>query len=194
MRVLVACEFSGVVRDAFIKRGHDAYSCDILDTDKEGPHIQDDVLNHLDDGWDLMIAHPPCTFLTVSANRWMKPEYRERFPDRERQRYEAMEFFMRMVNAPVAHIAVENPIGVMSSHYRKPEQVLQPWMFGHPETKATCLWLKGLKKLEPTRIMALPLNRAQRGKIHYLQPSPDRSKIRSITFKGIADAMAQQWG
>ncbi len=189
MKVLIACEYSGVVRDAFKAKGHDATSCDLLPTDVPGLHYQGDVFDIINDGWDLMIAHPPCTFLTVSGNKWMKPEYRDRFPNRPQQREEALAFFLSLYNAPIPKIAVENPIGVISSRFRKPDQVVQPWMFGHGETKATCLWLKNLPKLVPTEIVA---GREQR--LHLLPPSEDRWKLRSKTFQGIADAMADQWG
>lgn len=195
MRVLVACEFSGTVRDAFIARGHDAWSCDLLPTDNPGPHWQGDVFEILyRTSWDLLIAHPPCTYLTVSANKWMKPEYADRFPDRPRQRQEAFEFFMALYNAPVEKVAVENPIGVVSSMFRKPDQVIQPYQFGHPERKATCLWLRNLPKLVPTNVVPLPEKRSEAHKMHYLPPSPDRWKLRSVTYKGIAQAMAEQWG
>ncbi len=192
--VLVACEFSGTVRDAFAAKGHYAVSCDMLPSEKPGLHYQGDVFDVLGDGWDLVIAHPPCTYLTVAANKWMKPEYRDRFPDRQRQREEAFEFFMRLYNAPVGKVAVENPIGVVSSMFRKPDQVLQPYQFGHPERKATCLWLRGLPKLTPTNIVPLPEKRSEAHKMHYLPPSPDRWKLRSVTYQGIAQAMADQWG
>ena len=186
MKVLIACEFSGIVRDAFISRGHSAWSCDYLPTERPGPHILGDVLTVLEDGWDMMIAHPPCTYLTVSGNKWMN---HPRFPDRPRQREGALEFVRTLLNAPIPKIALENPIGVISSRIRKPDQVIQPWMFGHGETKATCLWLKGLPKLTPTDVVD---GREQR--LHYLPPSKDRWKERSRTFPGIAKAMADQWG
>lgn len=196
MRVLVACEFSGTVRDAFAARGHDAWSCDLLPTEKPGNHIQGDVLEILEDGWDLMIAHPPCTFLTVSGNKWMN---HPRFPTRAQDREKAVEFFMALYNAPIKKVAVENPIGIMSTRFRKPDCVVQPWMFGHGETKATCLWLNGLPPLIPTHLNngdlltpTAPKEREQR--LHYLPPSPDRWKERSRTYPGIAKAMAEQWG
>jgi hypothetical protein len=189
MRVLVACEFSGTVRDAFIKRGHDAWSCDLLPTENTGPHRHGNVLEILEMDWDLMIAHPPCTYLTISANKWYKPEFAERFPTRYQDRYKSIVFFMQLMMANIPKIAVENPIGIMSSCYRKPDQVIQPWMFGHGETKATCLWLKGLPKLKPTNIVD---GREQR--LYKLPPSKDRWKERSKTYQGIADAMADQWG
>jgi hypothetical protein len=198
MKVLIACEFSGIVRDAFAARGHDAWSCDLLPCEQGGQHIQGDCPEVLQQGWDLMVAHPPCTYLTVSANKWMKPEFMHKFPDRPRQRQEAIAFFMALYNAPIERVAVENPIGIMSSTFRKPDQVIQPWMFGHGETKATCLWLRGLPPLQPTHrkddffCAQEPEARGQR--LHKLPPSPDRWKERSRTFQGIADAMAEQWG
>jgi len=189
MRVLVGCEFSGTVRDAFIRRGHDAMSCDLLPTERPGPHFQGDVLSILGDGWDLAVFHPPCTYLTVSGNKWMKPEYRDRFPDRPRQREEAVEFFMALANAPIPRIAIENPIGIMSTRWRKPDQVVQPWMFGHGEVKATCLWLKGLPLLAATLVVP-----GRNPRLHRMPPSRDRWKERSRTYQGVADAMANQWG
>jgi len=180
-KVLIACEYSGTVRDAFIALGHEAMSCDLLPTDKPGPHYQGDVFGIINDGWDLMIAHPPCTHLAVSGARWFK--------DKQEEQKEAIDFFMKLINAPIPRIAVENPISIMSTRSRKPDQIIQPWQYGHGETKATCLWLKGLPVLEPTNIVE---GREQR--IHNLPPSADRWKIRSTTFQGIADAMAQQWG
>ena len=152
--------------------------------------MQGDVRHALYEGvWDLMIAHPPCTFLTVSANKWMKPEYADKYPTRVQDREDAVKFFMDLYNAPIKRIAVENPIGVMSSRFRKPDQVVQPWMFGHGETKATCLWLKDLPPLFPTDIVQ---GRDQR--LHRLPPTKDRWKLRSTTFAGLAAAMAEQWG
>ena len=185
MRVLIACEFSGIVRDEFIKKGHDVISCDLLPSEKLGPHYQGNVLGILNEGWDLMIAHLPCTFLAVSGNRWMNhPKY----PDREKDREKAIDFFMALVNAPIPRICIENPISIMSTRYRKPDQIIQPWMFGHGETKATCLWLKGLPKLQPTNIVAGRDNR-----VHREPPGKDRWKKRSRTYSGIADAMSKQW-
>lgn len=181
MRVLVACEFSGTVRDAFRAHGHDAWSCDIESSD--GHHIQRDVMDLLTRGWDLMIAHPPCTDLSVSGARW----FREKRADGRQQR--AVEFFMALVNAPIARIAIENPIGIMSSLYRKPDQIVQPWQYGHGETKATCLWLKNLPPLTPTNIVE-----GREARIHKMPPSADRGRLRSITYSGIAAAMAEQWG
>lgn len=181
MRVLIACEYSGTVRDAFIAKGHDAMSCDLLPTDKPGPHYQGDVFDVINDGWDLMIAHPPCTHLAVSGARWFK--------DKVTEQAEALEFVQRLMNADISRICIENPVSIISSRIRKPDQTIQPWQFGHGETKRTCLWLKGLPKLVPTDIVD---GRDQR--IWKLPPSPDRWKIRSATFQGIADAMANQWG
>lgn len=188
LKVLVGCEFSQIVTNEFRKLGHDAYSCDILPTDGNSKyHIQDDVLNHLDDGFDLGIFHPNCQYLTISANKWFK-ESIDTNHERQYARDDAVKFFMKLVNCNIPKVAIENPIGVMSSLYRKPDQVLQPWMFGHGETKATCLWLKGLPKLEPTNIVP---GREQR--IHNLPKTDDRWKLRSKTFEGIAKAMATQW-
>jgi hypothetical protein len=181
MRVLVACEFSGIVRDSFIAKGHDAWSCDLLDTESNGPHIKGHIFNHLDFGWDLMIAHPPCTYLAVSGARWFK--------EREFEQRNAVKFFMGLINAPIHKIAVENPICIMSTKYRKPDQIIQPWMFGHGETKATCLWLKNIPILKPTNIVDGRLAR-----VHKESPGPNRWKNRSRTYQGIADAMAEQWG
>ena len=180
MRVLVACEYSGTVRDAFIARGHDAVSCDLLPTDRPGPHLQCDVRDILGDGWDLMIAHPPCTHLAVSGARWFK--------DKRAEQAEALEFVRTLMAAPIPRWCIENPVSVISSRIRKPDQVVQPWQYGHGETKATCLWLNGLPKLTPTNVVD---GRAAR--VHRLPPSPDRWKIRSTTYQGIADAMAPQW-
>lgn len=184
MRVLVACEFSGTVRDAFARRGHDAWSCDILPTEKPGNHYQCDVLEVLDYGWDLMVAHPPCTYLSCSGNRWMKNN-----PARAKERERALEFVNALMAAPIHRIAVENPVSVISSRIRKPDQIIQPWMFGHGELKATCLWLKNLSLLEPTNIVP-----GRTARIHRMGSGPNRSKKRSITFPGIAEAMAEQWG
>ena len=181
MKVLVACEYSGTVRDAFLSLGIEAMSCDLLPTDKEGPHYQGNVLDILDQGWSHMISHPPCTHLAVSGARWFK--------DKQQEQKDALEFVQQLMDAPIPHIAIENPISVISTKIRKPDQIIQPWMFGHGETKATCLWLKNLPKLQPTDIVD---GREQR--IHNLPPSKDRWKIRSTTYTGIAKAMAGQWG
>jgi hypothetical protein len=183
MRVLIACEYSGAVRDAFIAKGHDAISCDLLPTDKEGPHYQGNVFDLDLSQFDLMIAHPPCTHLAVSGAR----HFARKRESGEQQA--AIDFFMKLADAPVLMIAVENPVCIMSSVWRKPDQIIQPWQFGHGETKATCLWLKGLPKLTPTNIVD-----GRSDRIHKMPPSPDRWKLRSTTYQGIADAMAAQWG
>ena len=182
MRVLVACEFSGIVRDAFIARGHDAMSCDLLETERPGPHYKGDVRDVMYACWDLMIAHPPCTHLSASGARHWEAK---RMDGRQAT---GASFFMELVRAPVSRIAIENPVCVMSTLYRQPDQIIQPWMFGHGETKTTCLWLKGLPKLRPTNIVD-----GREARIHRMSPSPDRSKLRSQTYAGIAEAMADQW-
>lgn len=183
MKVLVACEFSGVVREAFRKRGHDAWSCDLLDTEIPGNHIKDNVLKVVSEPWDLMIAHPPCTYLCVSGARWFK--------QRQQEQTEAYDFFMKLytIGDHIPKICVENPIGVVSTKFRKPDQIIQPWYFGHGETKATCLWLKNLPVLIPTNIVE-----GREQKIHHMAPSPTRGMDRSRTYPGIAEAMAEQWG
>lgn len=192
MKILVACEFSGVVRDAFSARGHDAWSCDLLPSERPGNHLQRDVRDVMfwtDGGsqrnershWDLMIAHPPCTHLAVSGARWFK--------EKATEQAEALEFVRHLLNAPIPRIALENPISIISSRIRKPDQIIQPWQFGHGETKATCLWLKGLPKLQPTHIVE-----GREARVHKMSPGPDRWKERSRTFEGIAQAMASQWG
>jgi len=181
MRVLIACEFSGIVRDAFSARGHDAWSCDLLPTERPGKHAQDDVLAIIDDGWDLMIAHPPCTHLAVSGARWFK--------DKQNEQAAALDFVRLLMDAPIERIAIENPVSIISSRIRKPDQIIQPWQFGHGETKATCLWLKNLPNLLPTNIVD-----GREARIHKMPPGPDRWKERSRTFQGIAEAMADQWG
>ena len=184
MKVLVACEESQRVCTAFRDRGHEAYSCDIIDCSggHQEWHIKRDVLEILE-GWDLIIAFPPCTDLAVSGARW----FEEKRKDGRQQR--SIDFFMKLVNAPCDRIAIENPIGIMSSLYRKPDQIIQPWQFGHGETKSTCLWLKNLPLLEPTKIVS---GREQR--VWRMPPSADRAKERSKTYEGIALAMAEQWG
>lgn len=183
MRVLVACEYSGAVRDAFTRGGHDAMSCDLLPSETEGQHYQGDVRDVLDYPWDLMIAHPPCTHLSVSGARHFEAK---RMDGRQQA---GVSFFMLLARAPIPRIAIENPVCVMSSLWRKPDQVIQPWQFGHGETKATCLWLKGLPRLTPTQIVE-----GREARVHRMPPSAERWKERSRTFAGIADAMAQQWG
>jgi hypothetical protein len=181
LNVLVACEFSGVVREAFSAVGHFAVSCDLLPTEIPGAHYQGDVLKLLDYRWDLMIAHPPCTYLASSGARWWK--------DRQQEQQAAIEFVQRLMDAPIKHIAIENPIGKLSTAIRKPEQIIQPWQFGHGETKATCLWLKNLPPLVPTDIVD-----GREARIHKMPPSENRWKERSRTYQGIANAMAEQWG
>ena len=183
MKILIACEYSGRVRDAFIKKGHDAMSCDILPTDIPGPHYQGDVLDILYDNWDMIVAFPPCDHLAVSGARWFKDK------QADGRQQAGIDFFMLFANHPCPKIAIENPVGIMSTKWRKPDQIIQPWMFGHGETKKTCLWLKGLPKLKPTNIVE---GREQR--IWKMSPGPERAKMRSLTYTGIAQAMADQWG
>ena len=183
MRVLIACEYSGRVRDAFTALGHQAMSCDLLPTDVPGWHYQGDVRDVINDGWDLMIAHPPCTHLAVSGARHFAAK-RESGVQQE-----ALEFVRLLLDAPIPKIALENPVSIISSAIRKPDQIIQPWQYGHGETKATCLWLKNLPLLRPTNIVP-----GRDDRIHKMAPSPDRWKKRSITYQGIADAMANQWG
>lgn len=195
MNVLVACEFSGIVRDAFIERGHAAMSVDLLPTERPGPHYTGDILNLLKYGvwtkWDLMIAHPPCTFLANSGVRWLY-ENGERNEDRWWEMEQSAKFLRRLLELPIPRIAVENP--VMHSHARAivgrgPDQCIQPWQFGHGETKRTCFWLKNLPPLKPTNIVE-----GREPRVHHASPGPDRWKERSRTLQGIADAMAEQWG
>jgi len=181
VNVLVACEFSGIVRDAFRLAGHYATSCDLLPTERPGPHYQGDVREILGDGWDLLIAHPPCTHLAVSGARWFK--------DKAVEQAEALAFVRDLLDAPIPHIALENPVSIISSRIRKPDQIVQPYWFGHGETKATCWWLKNLPPLTPTNMVPGRENRVWRE-----PPSPDRWKNRSRTFPGLAQAMAEQWG
>lgn len=183
MKVLVACEYSGRVRDAFIARGHDAISCDLLPTEAPGPHYQGDVMDIIGDGFDLMIAHPPCTHLAVSGARHFAAK---RASGVQQQ---ALDFVRALLNAPITQIALENPVSIISSAIRKPDQIIQPWQFGHGETKATCLWLKGLRPLVPTNIVS-----GREARVHRMPPSADRWKLRSTTYAGIASAMAEQWG
>jgi hypothetical protein len=190
MKVLVACEFSGRIRNAFKDKGHDAWSCDFFDSEIYGQHMKEDVTPHLNDGWDLMIAHPPCTHLAVSGARYFK--------EKKEEQAKALEFVRVLMNAPIPKICIENPISVISSHIRKPDQIVQPWMFGEPESKATCPWLKGLPKLQPTEILPLPENGIWKNQTasgqNKLSPGPDRWRERSRTYTGIALAMASQWG
>lgn len=183
MRVLIACEFSGIVRDAFRSRGHDAWSVDLLPTEGDPKwHIEGDAIQAASSSrWDLMISHPPCTHLAVSGARWFK--------GKEAEQGAAVEFVKKLLNAPVPRIALENPISIISSRIRKPDQIIQPWQFGHGEVKATCLWLKGLPPLKPTKIVDGRVPR-----VHFTSPGPNRWKERSRTMTGIAAAMADQWG
>jgi site-specific DNA-cytosine methylase len=184
MKVAVICEFSGIVREAFRERGHQAVSFDLLDTEIPGPHHTGDVRNHLRSWWaqfDLAICHPPCTHLAVSGARWFK--------DKQQEQEEALEFVRWCMNLSIPRIAIENPVSIISTRIRKPEQIIQPWQFGHGETKTTCLWLKNLPKLQPTNIVE-----GREAKVHNCPPGPDRWKIRSRTYPNIAAAMAEQWG
>lgn len=196
MRVLVACEYSGAVRNAFIKAGHEALSCDLLPTDQPGPHYKGDVRDVLYDGWDLMVAHPPCTYLSVSGMHWTKRGLRD-----PQLTEDALEFVQLLLDAPIEMIALENPVSVISSRIRKPDQIINPWQFGHDASKKTCLWLKNLPLLLPTNIIEPRIidgkkrwgNQTDSGQ-NKLAPSEDRWKIRSETYAGIAAAMAEQWG
>lgn len=199
MKVLVACEFSGTVREAFRKRGHEAWSCDLLDTEIPGSHYKGDIFDLFLEGWDLVIAHPPCTHLAVSGARWFKEKVKEQ--------QEALSFVKKIMDWPTKRLAIENPVSVISTKIRKPDQVIQPWMFGHPETKKTGIWLKGLPQLKETKVVEPDYMRKADGsyyldkkgkrysRIHFTSGrKPDRWKIRSKTYQGIADAMADQWG
>ena len=181
MRVLIACEFSQIVAKAFTKAGHYAMSCDLLPAEMNYPHYEGDVFDVINDGWDMMIAHPPCTHLAVSGARWFK--------EKRVEQAEALTFVRLLMDADIPRICIENPISIISSRIRKPDQIIQPWQFGHGETKSTCLWLKNLPKLEPTNIVP-----GREARIHRMPPGPDRWKERSRTFTGIAEAMANQWG
>lgn len=182
MNVLVACEYSGVVRDAFTAHGHHAVSCDLLPSERPGLHHQGDVRELLDARWDLMIAHPPCTHLAVSGARW----FASKPPSLQAS---ALDFVRLLLSAPIPRIALENPVSIISSRIRKPDQIIQPWQFGHGELKATCLWLKGLPLLVPTKVVP-----GREARVHRMPPGPERWKERSRTFEGIASAMAAQWG
>jgi len=196
VKVLVACEYSGTVRDAFLVKGHEAMSCDLLPTDVPGPHYQGDVFDIINDGWDLMIAHPPCTYLSVSGMHWTKRGLRD-----PKLTEDALSFVRSLLDAPIGKIALENPISIISSRIRKPDQIVNPWQFGHDASKKTCLWLKNLPLLQPTKIIEPRIvegkkrwaNQTNSGQ-NKLGPSEDRWKIRSETYKGIATAMAEQWG
>ena len=195
MHILIACEYSGTVRDAFIRAGHDAMSCDLLPTDVPGPHYQGDVFDIINNGWDMMIAHPPCTYLSVSGMHWTARGLRD-----PQLTEDALDFVRRLMAAPIPRIAVENPISVISSRIRKPDQIINPWQFGHDASKRTCLWLKNLPLLTPTDIVEPRIvngkkrwaNQTDSGQ-NRLPPSEDRWKIRSETYTGIAQAMANQW-
>ena len=200
MKVLVACEYSGIVREAFKAKGNDAWSCDLLDTEIPGNHIKGDVLEVLNDGWDMALFFPPCTHLASSGARW----FEEKRKDGRQQ--QGIDFFMKLINAPISKIVVENPIGIMSTQYRKPDQIIQPWQFGHKETKATCLWLKNLPLLKPENIVKPDYMRKSDGsyykdkkgkrysRIHFMSRNiKNRGQERSRTFQGIANSMANQW-
>lgn len=212
LNVLVACEYSGTVRDAFINLGHKAMSCDLLDTDVPGPHYKGDVFDIINEGWDIMVAHPPCTYLAVSGARWFyhpddhKLDVKDRrphpkYPNREQDRDNAIIFFKKLYNSNIPMIAIENPVGVMSTAFRKPDQIIHPWQFGESASKTTCLWLKNLPKLQPTDIVDkgdfVTYKSGVRMPKWYaeaisLEPN-ERMKVRSKTFQGIADAMAKQY-
>lgn len=193
MKVLVACEYSGKVRDAFLRCGHDAMSCDLLPTDAPGPHYQGDVFDIINDGWDLMIAHPPCTYLSVSGMHWTTRGLRD-----PQLTEDALAFVQRLMDAPIKRIAIENPVSIISTRIRLPDQIIQPWWFGHDASKKTCLWLKNLPPLEKTHVLpgdakTRRANQTANGQ-NKLPPSKDRWKIRSETYAGIAEAFANQWG
>jgi hypothetical protein len=195
MKVLIACEFSGIVRDAFSAKGHNVWSCDLLPTERPGQHLEMSVLHVLDQipTWDMMIAHPPCTFLCRSGERWLKDN-----PKRQQDRESAFQFVLDLWASKIKKVVIENPIGFLSTHWMKPSQIIQPWMFGHGEVKATCLWIRGLPLLIPTHrkddlfCQSEPTEKAQ--KVHRMAPGKDRWKNRSRTLPGIAAAMAEQWG
>ncbi|NUF61557.1 DNA cytosine methyltransferase [Acinetobacter bereziniae] len=203
MKVLIACEYSGVVREAFVKLGHDAMSCDLLPTEQPGNHYQGDVRDVLYENWDMVIAHPPCTFLSVAGNRWFNEErYGDKALSRKVERVAAANFFKIFTDIKCEKVAIENPIGFMSNAYQKPDQIIHPYFFGDPERKATCLWLKGLEKLVSTNIVQPEIITYKNGKgtdspwhLNSLSlPAEERRKVRSKTFQGVADAMASQWG
>lgn len=196
MKILIACEFSGTVRDAFIRRGHQAMSCDLLPTEAPGPHYQGDIMDIINNEWDMMIAHPPCTYLCSSGLHWNK-----RRPERAQMTEDALRFVQALLDAPIPRIALENPIGAISTRIRKPDQTIQPYHYGHDASKATCLWLKNLPLLTPTQMIEPRIingkprwgNQTDSGQ-NKLPPSADRWKLRSETYQGIAEAMANQWG
>ena len=203
MKILVACEYSGIVRDAFAKQGHDAWSCDILPTESEGNHIQDDILNHLDKNWDMMIAHPPCTYLSNAGNRWFDEEkYGEQARERKELRLKSMEFVKKLYDNNIPRICIENPVGFLNSNWKKPDQIVHPYHFGDTESKRTCLWLKNLQLLEHTNVVKPKIYGYHKGGKHKGKPiyfheyqlrTKNRAKIRSKFWKGIAQAMADQW-
>ena len=206
MKVLVACEYSGIVRDAFAAKGHEAWSCDILPTESAGNHIQGDVLEHLDKGWDLMIAHPPCTYLSNAGTRWFNEErYGDQARERKRLRLEALEFVKRFYDNKIPKVCIENPVGYLNNNWKKPSQIIHPYYFGDEESKRTCLWLKGLPLLKKTKVVKPKIygyfkKGKKKGKPIYLHewlvrlPQKIRGKVRSRFYKGIAEAMANQWG
>ena len=219
MNVLIACEFSGIVREEFNKLGHNAWSCDLVESEKKGNHLTGDIFQYIGpnkynngEGWDLMIAHPPCTYLTVTGNKWYyHPDDKDkplderrphpRFPNRQECKLAAIDFFKKLANAPIDKICVENPVGIMSTNYKKPNQIIQPYEYGHVEAKKTCLWLKNLPLLKPTKIVEpeyVTFKSGKRMAKWYVEaaskPPAERTKIRNRTFTGIAEAMANQWG
>lgn len=199
IKVLVACEYSGTVRDAFTARGHDATSCDLLPSEAPGKHYQGDIRDILKRDWDLLIAHPPCTFLTITGNRWFRPEFKERYPNREQDRIDAINFFMTFTYTDIPKVCIENPVGIMSTVWKRPEQYIQPYHYGHDAAKKTCLWLKNLPLLIPTKVVDCTYRTYHDGRrmsewYASISGSKDRAKIRSKTFQGIAEAMAEQWG
>lgn len=211
LKILVACEYSGTVRDEFIKLGFNAISCDLLPSDSPGPHIQGDILDELNNGYDVLIAFPPCTFLTVAGNAWMShPDDRHlpyekrrpnpKYPNRRKDRQKGIEFFLSLATANIKHIAVENPIGIMSTTWRKPDQIIEPFQFGDNAKKSTCLWLDNLPKLTPTKIVDVEYVTLSTGRkfskweYEISKNHKERAHLRSKTFKGIAEAMSSQWG
>lgn len=204
MKILVACEFSGTVREAFRRKGHDSWSCDLVSSDDNSEfHIIGDAIKVINNQkWDMIIAHPPCTRLTVTGNKWYKPEYADRFPNIHQERELAVDFFMKIASASCEKIVIENPVGIMSTRWKKPTQIIHPWQFGHEASKATCLWIKGLPKLEPTKIVTrgefVEFKSGKRMSKWYCDaaklPPKERERARNKTFQGIADAMADQWG
>jgi hypothetical protein len=203
MKVLVACEYSGIVRDAFTAKGHDAWSCDILPTESEGNHIQDDILKHLDNGWDLMIAHPPCTYLSNAGIRWFNEEkYGDKARLRKQLRLESLEFVKKLYYCNIPKICIENPVGYLNLNFRKPDQIVQPYFFGDEESKRTCFWFKNLSPLKHTKLVKPKIYGYYKtgnkiGKpiyFHEYNSGKDRAKVRSKFWKGIAEAMANQWG